>query len=390
MIHYRSLGELPPKPHFVFESGGKMLAEHVFTRDGFNDAFGILYQNRAPTHETRAALYETQNRFFCVPSTPPPPLLKRRHIPNAPLPKGGTLLESRFTLFCNSDVSIGVAKPTQVEDVFFANSDADELFFVAGGTGVLETPFGALDYGPDDYLFIPKAIPYRFVFSDEQHFLCTEAYKNLSIPKEFRNPVGQLRLDAPGSHRDFRSPTRLIDFSGRHHAIVIKRHQTLTIHEYTEWPYQTRGWDGFVYPFAFNINNYQPKTSTVHLPPTIHLCFSAPGFVVLNFVPRLVDYHDKAIPCPYPHSSPDCDEVIFYAKGNFTSRKAISQHSFSCHPGGLPHGPHPEKYEESVGTQKTNELAIMVDTFAPLGLAPAVAQFEDSSYHGTWNTTQFL
>lgn len=391
MIDYRRLGLISEKPHTVFKVDGKMVAEHVFTRDGFSDLYSIFYQRRAPTHETRAEIFENPNKNFLVSETKFEPNLKRRHIRTQDIPVGTDLLGSRTTLFINNDCSVGIVKMKEVAQTFFANGDADELYFVAEGQGQLETSFGVMAYSEGDYLFIPKSVPYRFVFTGSQNMMVVEGMRAFGIPKEYRHPQGQLKMDAPYTHRDFRSPDKLLEFQkGENFPIVIKRNNHLSIHEYTEWPYQVLGWDGWVYPFAFNIENYQPKTSTVHLPPSSHMVFSALGFVMMNFVPRLVDYHKNAIPCPYPHSSVDCDEVLFYVKGNFTSRKNIGQYSMSFHPGGVPHGPHPEKYEASVGHKQTDELAVMVDTFASLALTEAGKKYEDTTYHFSWNTTEHL
>lgn len=391
MLDYRRLGAVSEKAHTIFEVEGKMVAEHVFTRDGFSDLYSILYQRRAPTHETRSDVYENPNTHFPHRPSPLPVELKRRHVKTPDHPAGGTLLESRATLFHNADCSVGIAKPNRTSKEFFSNGDADELYFVAEGAGVLQTIFGEITYGPGDYLFVPKGVPYRFQISGAQNFFIVEGSKDFGIPREFRLPQGQLRLDAPYAHRDFRGPERLLSLTAQDNfPIIVKRNNALTIHEYTDWPYHVIGWDGWVYPFAFNVDAYQPKTSNVHLPPSIHMVFSAKGFVMMNFVPRIVDYHKKAVPCPYPHSSVDCDEILFYVKGEFTSRKSIGQYSISHHPGGIPHGPHPEKYEKSVGARETNELAVMVDTFAPLILTDAARRIEDAGYHFSWNTPDHL
>ncbi|NBO37303.1 homogentisate 1,2-dioxygenase [bacterium] len=391
MIDYRRLGAVSEKPHTVFEVEGKMVAEHVFTRDGFSDLYSILYQRRAPTHEVRVDNYRSKNNDFPHNPTAGNDDLKRRHIKTPMLISGGTLLESRKTLFFNDDCTVGIARPNQPCREFFANGDADEMYFVAEGSGVLQTVFGEIDFRAGDYLMIPKGVAYRLQMTAPLYLFAVEAMKDFGIPREFRLAQGQLRLDAPYTHRDFRSPNRLLTLTSEENpAIVVKRNHKLSIHEYTDFPYQVIGWDGWVYPYAFSVDAYQPKTSSVHLPPTIHTSFSARGFYIMNFVPRIVDYAKNAIPCPYPHSSVDCDEILFYVKGHFTSRKGIEQYSISYHPGGIPHGPHPEMYEKSVGVRETNELAIMVDTFSPLKMTQAARGIEDSNYHYSWNTTEHL
>jgi homogentisate 1,2-dioxygenase len=406
MIDYRTLGEISKKPHTVFEPKSlsklpnnlKMAAEHVFTREGFSDLYSILYQKNAPTHETQVTNYSKKGHSF-----PHEPLsaqeleaqkLLRRHFPTPQIQNTGNFLQARTTLLYNSDCTVGISTPTEntsKHSEFFSNGDSDELYFIAQGQGSFETIFGKLSFYQHDYIFVPKGTPYRIEFNEteNQKYFIVEGFKQFGIPKEFRHPQGQLKLDSPYTHRDFRSPQELLTVKGNP-GIVVKKKNRLTFHEYTEFPYQVVGWDGWMYPFAFSVHNFQPKTSTIHLPPSSHSVFSANGFVMMNFVPRMLDYGSNAIPCPYPHTSVDCDEVLFYAEGQFTSRKAISRHSISFHPCGIPHGPHPEKYEQSVGHQKTDELAIMVDTFAPLNISKAALKFEDPSYHFSWNASNCL
>ncbi|NBX16841.1 MAG: homogentisate 1,2-dioxygenase [Proteobacteria bacterium] len=391
MIDYRKLGVVSEKPHTVFEHEGKMVAEHVFTRDGFSDLYSILYQKRAPTHEVKVEAFESRNKGFPHEKDDGVELLKRRHLKTPKHPSGGTLLESRKTLFFNDDCTVGIARPDKQSDEFFINGDCDELYFVAEGCGVLQTIFGEIDFREGDYLFLPKAVACRFRFAHPLYLFVVEGTKEFGIPREFRLSQGQLRLDAPFTHRDFRSPSRLLNLpESENPPFVVKKLNRLSKHEYTEFPYQVIGWDGWCYPFAFSVHAYQPKTSSVHLPPTIHTVFSARGFYMMNFVPRILDYAKNAIPCPYPHSSVDCDEILFYVKGEFTSRKGIEQYSMSYHPCGIPHGPHPEKYEKSVGVRETNELAVMVDTFAPLKMTRAAVSLEDDAYHYSWNTKEHL
>lgn len=391
MLDYRQLGFVSEKQHTICEYEGQMLVEHVITRDGFNDLYSILYQKRAPTHETKTEEYKQSNVFFPHAAKLDSKELQRRHYQTQNYSKTGTTLQTRATLLFNSTCSVGVTTQTQNDDVFFCNSDADELYFISAGSGTLQTVMGELNYRKGDYLFIPKSIPYRFLTRTQNHMLVVEGTQNFGVPQEFKNTRGQIKLDAPYNHRDFRGPERLLSLnSGENPPIVVKRDNTLTKHEYTDFPYQVVGWDGWLWPFAFPVDAYQPKTSSVHLPPSVHTVFSGHRFYVMNFVPRLLDYHPKAVPCPWPHSNVDCDEVLFYVHGDFTSRKGISRHSISFHPGGIPHGPHPEKYERSVGVQRTDELAIMVDTFEPLCATEAARSMEDKNYHYTWDSKEFL
>ncbi|APJ04757.1 homogentisate 1,2-dioxygenase [Silvanigrella aquatica] len=391
MIDYRKLGFVSTKQHTICEYEGKMLAEHVITRDGFNEQYSILYQKRAPTHEIKVELLQHDNPFFPSFHKTNTHELKRRHFQTPIYKKEGSMLESRATLLINDNCSIGIVNLSKSDENFFSNADADEIFFVPEGSGILQTIMGEIDYKKGDYLFIPKAIPYRFICHSKSNMLVVEGKSKFGIPAEFKQPSGQIKLDAPYNHRDFKSPTRLLNFEdNENYCVIVKKDHNLTIHEYTDFPYKVVGWDGWYWPFSFSIYDYQPKTSSVHLPPTIHNVFSGNKFYMMNFVPRMLDYHPKAVPCPWPHSSVDCDEAIFYVSGDFTSRKGISNYSISFHPAGIPHGPHPERYEQSIGAKYTQELAIMVDTFEPLFVTEAAMVLEDRKYHFTWDSHDHL
>jgi homogentisate 1,2-dioxygenase len=394
MIHYARLGRIADRAHKAMKEGDRLIAEHVFTREGFSDLYSILYQRRAPTHESEVTGFDAGPDGFCPGPAALPAAPERQHFRSGSVlaRPGLGFLQSRKILMTNSDCTVGVCHLAPGPQDFFVNGDADDLFFVTEGAGTLETMFGLIDVRLHDYVLVPRGVPYRFVTASPLRLFCVEAFRGFGIPREFLNHRGQLRLDAPYNERDFRRPEKLIDTSSKTlpSSLIVCRNRTLSKHVYTEWPYDVLGWDGYVWPFAFNVHDYKPKTSTYHLPPTSHAIFEAKGFVVMNFVPRLVDYGPDAIPCPYPHSSIDCDEVLYYADGDFTSRKGIEKHSISFHPGGIPHGPHPTKYEMSLGLQRTDELAIMVDTFAPLSVTEQGRRMAEADYHFSWNTKEHL
>jgi homogentisate 1,2-dioxygenase len=204
----------------------------------------------------------------------------------------------------------------------------------------------------------------------------------------YRNPVGQLRMDAPYTHRDFVRPigpiATLQHLEDGPRELLVKKGGAFTRYLLEHPPMDVVGWDGFVYPFAFPIERFAPKTGMVHLPPSVHATFEGPGFLVCSFVPRMLDTHPQAIPCPYPHSSADCDEVILYLRGNFTSRRGVGPGAISLHPSGIAHGPHPGAYEASIGERRTDELAVMCDAFEPLHVTAQAVNIEDPGYHESW------
>lgn len=389
MIHRLALGKYPPKPHTTcYDADGSLLMEHCLTRDGFDGPFSILYYRKPPTDETAVERFSIPG--FCpVKAIEGLPLL-RRHIKTQDLRVSGDFLDARRTLFVNADVHVGHVKPTESSARFFSNGDGDECYFAYKGGGVVESLMGVLEYRQGDYVNIPRNVPYRLVpAGGDCELMVFEGRGHIRIPKQWRNEAGQITMDAPYSHRDFRAPTELLKYDEKRHGktpfrLVVKKEDVLTTHEHAHFPFEVVGWDGFVYPTAFSIHDYQPKTGLIHLPPTIHLTFAGNDFVICSFVPRILDYHEKAIPCPYGHASVHCDEIILYCDGNFVSRRGIGSGSISLHPAGVPHGPHPGAYEGSIGVHRTSELAVMCDTFKPLHLTEVAQEIEDGDYHTTW------
>lgn len=389
MIHYKALGKLPPKPHTAFyDEDGKLLMEHCHTREGFEGAFSVMYYKVPPTDENAVETIAIPGWCPFEPLAEQP--LYRRHMKTPDLKLSGDFMDARRVLMFNSDVHISMCKPTKTSPRFLCNGDGEELYFVNKGSGRVESVFGVLPFRERDYILIPRAVPYRIHWEGENpEFLIFEGRGFIDVPQEWRNRHGQITMYAPYTHRDFRAPETLLSYSEASHGkapfhLVVKREDQLTVHLHPHFPYEVVGWDGSVYPVAFNIHDYQPKTGLIHLPPTIHITFAGNEFVVCSFVPRKVDYHEKAIPCPYGHASVHMDEILFYVDGNFTSRRGIDQGSISLHPAGIPHGPHPGTYEKSIGTERTNELAVMCDTYKQLKLTKVAHDIEDKDYHMTW------
>jgi homogentisate 1,2-dioxygenase len=388
MIHYRSLGNLPSKPHTAFYENGKLLMEHCHTREGFEGAFSILYYRVPPTDEN--AVERVGIPGFCPFDPLADQPLHRRHIKTQNLKLAGDFLDARRVLLFNSDVQISMCRPTDRSKRFFSNGDGEELYFVFKGSGRIESLFGVLPFREQDYILIPRATPYRIHWDGgDPQFLIFEGRGFIDVPKEWRNRHGQITMYAPYTHRDFHGPTELLRYDESAHGaapfkLVVKRDDALSVHLHPHFPFDVVGWDGSVYPVTFNIRDYQPKTGLIHLPPTIHLTFAGNSFVVCSFVPRKVDYAEGAIPCPYGHASVHMDEILFYVEGNFTSRRGIDGGSISLHPAGIPHGPHPGTYEKSIGTERTSELAVMCDTYKQLRLTTVAHDVEDKDYHLTW------
>jgi homogentisate 1,2-dioxygenase len=381
-------GILPAKPHTVlYDAEGRLLYEEMHTRGGFSGAFTYFYHRHpvTPHREVSASPRGWQEPAADEAGRFP---LRRRLYQSGKVPKAGQLLDRRTPILFNKDITVLLARPAESDDAYFANGDGDELWFVYEGGARLESPCGWLDVAEGDYVFVPRSLIHRWHIASPMRAVCFEGRHGVMIPEAFRNPVGQLKMDAPYTHRDFVRPKGPVatlekDQDGPR-MLVAKKAGRFTQYALERPPMDVVGWDGFVYPWAFAIEKYQPKTGAVHLPPTIHTTFAGPGFLVCSFVPRVTDTHPDAIPCPYPHSSVDCDEVILYLRDNFTSRRGVGPGAISLHPAGIAHGPHPGAYEASIGTKRTDEMAVMVDTYEPLLPTAQAVNIEEAGYHESW------
>lgn len=381
MIHRLQQGLVPPKPHTVFRVGGELVHEHCFTRQGFDGTYSILYQ-RTPPHPLENEEVLGVHPGFAPGEDPAP--LRRRHFRSSQSSAGSSPFLGRKRLMGNTDVALWFVSAESSDQLLVCNADADELVYVFAGAGTVETPFGSLSFQAEDYVYLPKGVIHRWQVQAPVRLLVIEGLSGIDIPAYFRNPAGQLRMDAAYTHRDFQAPVLTEQDWPGPAVVLVKRREQLTRLTYCHHPFDVLGWDGALWPFVFPIRAFQPRTGLVHLPPSIHTTFMGSGFVVCSFVPRMTDFHPEAIPCPYPHSSVDCDEVLFYVAGNFTSRRGIEPGSISFHPMGLPHGPHPGAYEASIGTVRTDEMAVMLDTFKPLLPTAHAFAIEDPDYQFSW------
>jgi homogentisate 1,2-dioxygenase len=382
---YQACGSLPKKRHIQFRnSSGKLHQEEVFGSRGFDGRYSVLYHLHPPTEVQAVEVLSDHVQPELVPSSEG---LKHRHLQLADTTSFGDAVSGRKIVLTNADVSIGVCAPKDPMKYFYCNGNNDELIFVQEGSGALKTQFGELNYREGDYLVIPKGTIYRFESTSPEAdlFLIVETPGNIELPSRFMNEYGQLLEHSPFYSRDIVSPKlkEPIDEMGDFEVRIKTRNHLMSYHV-GHHPFDVVGWDGYLYPFVFNILDYEPITGRVHMPPPVHQTFTGQNFVVCSFVPRLVDYHPDAIPAPYNHSNLQSDEVLFYVSGNFMSRRGISEGSMTFHPAGIPHGPQPEAMEASLGMTRTTETAVMIDTFQPLNVTKAAAEFEDKKYALSW------
>jgi len=356
--------------------------EQLFGTEGFHGAASLLYHIYRPT-----MVKEIGKSYDVSPKIAHQKSLKSLRLKGFDIPQEKDYLKSRKTLFVNSDLHIGLAAPKEGnKDYFYKNADADEMIFVHRGSGTLRTMQGSIEFEYGDYIIIPRGMIYQIEFdTTDNRLLYLESFTPLYTPKRYKNSIGQHLEHSPFCERDFKLPKNLqtIDEKGDF-LIKIKKQQVIYDYVYASHPFDVMGWDGYNYPWAISIHDFEPITGRVHQPPPVHQMFEANNFVVCSFCPRMYDYHPQSIPAPYNHSNIDSDELLYYVDGDFMSRNDIEAGQITLHPGGIPHGPHPGAYERSIGKTETHELAVMIDTFKPLMVTDEAMKLDDGKYYKSW------
>jgi homogentisate 1,2-dioxygenase len=387
MPPYLRLGFIPRKRHIAHRHepgyrGEGIYYEEVVTTAGFGRAYSICYHLRPPT---RVRKVEAAGSIAIQAAEQP--VLRHFHLKTGQLKAAGDPVSGRVPLLYNDDVIMARCRPAQAQAELYRNAAADEVIFVHQGKGILHSMFGLLPFKPYDYIVIPHCTTYRLEFDAgaQPDLLVFESKGNISIPARYLNPDGQVRMGAPYSERDFHGPreTLVIDRE-QDTTLLIKDGSRLTRYTLANHPFDVVGWDGMVYPFTFNADDFEPITGTVHQPPPIHQTFDAPGFVLCTFAPRMLDTHPEAIKVPYAHSNVQADEVLYYVRGRFGSRRGVDEASITLHPRGIPHGPHPGTITASRSVTRTDELAVMMDTVRPLLLTRQALELDDPSYPYSW------
>ncbi len=381
MPFYHKLGTIPHKRHVQFrKTDGGLYREELMGLEGFSSLQSILYHHFLPPR-----VVKWEDLGPAKPVTVDFGPIRHRAFHTNELPPGGDPLKARIPLLANNDVILGVAHASESMDYFYRNAQAYETWWVHEGNGTLKSQFGNLKFRRGDYIVIPFGTTWQMQLDGPCRFFTIENPSQIEPPKRYRNNFGQLLEHAPYCERDIRVPETLETHTETgEFEVRIKVRDRLTRHILDHHPLDVVGWDGYLYPWIFNIEDFEPITGRIHQPPPVHQTFDAHNFVVCSFVPRLFDYHPDAIPAPYNHSNVNSDEVIYYAEGNFMSRKGINRSDISLHPYGLPHGPQPGMTEASIGKRETQELAVMVDTFYPLHLTAQAVELEKPEYQATW------
>lgn len=383
MPFYHKLGKIPHKRHTSFKKAdGSLHYEQLFGTVGFDGMSSLLYHLHRPT-----MVKKVLDSVDISPEIAVDRNMKSRSLKGFNVPAKDDFLESRVPVLVNSDVSIQLAAPKKsLREYFYKNADCDEVLFIHRGTGTLRTLVGNIPFKYGDYLVIPRGIIYQIDFdSEDNRLLIIESRRPIYTPKRYRNWFGQLLEHSPFCERDMRPPSDLETHDQTGDFLMkVKKENMLHQYIYASHPFDVVGWDGFNFPYAFSIHDFEPITGRVHQPPPVHQTFETDAFVICSFVPRLYDYHPESIPAPYNHSNIDSDEVLYYVDGDFMSRNHIEKGQITLHPAGIPHGPHPGAYERSIGKKDTDELAVMIDTFKPLQVTKQALDLDDGEYWNSW------
>ena len=383
MPRYHKLGDIPKKRHTIFkDKNGNFLYEELFGTIGFDGMSTLMYHTQRPTQ-----VKEILKTYSVSPKAAVQNNMRSMMLNGFSVKPVSDFLESRKSILFNDTCQINLAAPTSsLSDYFYKNTDSDEVLFVHKGSGKLKTFLGNIDFNYGDYLVITRGVIYQIDFNDKNNRLfIVESKSPVYTPKRYRNWFGQHLESSPYCERDMHPPSELLTHNEKGD-FLIKIKKKGAIHEciYASHPFSVVGWDGYNYPYKFSIHDFEPITGRVHQPPPVHQTFETSSFVICSFVPRLYDYHPKAIPAPYNHSNIDSDEVIYYVDGDFMSRNNVDKGYISLHPAGIPHGPHPGSMEKSIGKKETHELAVMVDTFKPLMVTQEALDIDDGKYYKSW------
>ena len=379
MPFYQKRGITPDKRHIQFrDENGNLYWEELISREGFSWIYSNVYHKNPPTAVHKVGEFNPLKLEAWTETH------RHHHLTTHSLDSKGDAISARVPLFFNSDCVLYKAHVSASMNDYYRNGHNDEIIFIHSGSGSLNTNLGQLNVAPGDYVVIPRGVIWQLDVEENMKHFIIETSGSVETPSRYRNRHGQLLEHSPYSERDIRTPEFADPQTDGPVNVNVRLNGGFQAYEYATHPCDLVGWDGYYFPWVFNIKDFMPITGKVHQPPPVHQVFQAPGLVICNFVPRVFDYHPEAIPAPYAHSNVDSDEILYYVEGDFMSRKGMKEGSITFHPGGLPHGPQPGKIQESIGAKDANEYAVMVDTFKPLNITTAAQAVDDADYPASW------
>ncbi len=383
MPHYLRVGKIPAKRHTHHLIDGNHSHEELLGHEGFSAGSSLLYHHESPSALELIEAFDAPSPGGEILHDTP---LVPRHILSGMLTTGPDMATGRVSILANADVTISWVVAT-TDSSLYRNVGGDEIVYIQSGDLTLESVFGTLTATAGDYVVVPAGTTHRWrVVTASASALIIESSGHVAPPERYMSRTGQFLEHSPFCERDIRAPEHPLIEQGQHVEVLVRNRAGWSRHIHATHPFDVEGWDGTIYPWALAISDFEPIVGSLHQPPPVHQTFQAPGLVICSFVPRLFDFHPNAVKIPYHHANVDSDEVLFYSDGDFMSRKGsgIDAGSISFHPAGFTHGPQPGSLEASLDADATGETAVMIDTFAPLGVSDAARAASDPDYMRTW------
>lgn len=397
MPYYRVTGEIPRKRHTRFQRPeGGLYAEELMGEEGFASDSSLLYHVHPPTAIVKSeALADDAAEVRLAANHP----LLPRHYRTQDLPGGGDVVLGRQPLMGNDDVRISFVTADAASELY-RNSTGDEAVFVHTGSLRFESVYGTIDAAAGDYVMVPRGTIHRWIpggpatrdtSGEPVTALVIEARGHIRTPRRYLSQTGQFLEHAPYCERDLRGVNGPLLADGEDVPVMVRNRSGLTRLTYAYHPFDVVGWDGCLYPYAFNISDFEPIVKRTHAPPPVHQTFEGPNFVICSFCPRPLDFDPRSVPIPYNHHNVDSDEMMFYVGGDYSARSGsgVGIGSVTLHPSGFTHGPTPGAVEAVIrgmdaGRTTTDETAVMIDTFRPLLLSEGAGVAEDPEYAWSW------
>ena len=397
MPYYRVTGEIPRKRHTRFQRpGGGLYAEELMGEEGFSSDSSLLYHVHPPTAIVKSeAITDIAEQATLAVNHP----LLPRHYRTQELARSGDLVQARQPLMGNDDVRISYVTADAPSDLY-RNSTGDEATYVHTGSVRFESVYGTIEATAGDYVVVPRGTIHRWIpaktsgqdaSAEPVTALVIEARGHIRPPRRYLSQTGQFLEHAPYCERDLRPAVGPLLAEGEDVPVIVRTRGGLSRLTYAYHPFDVVGWDGCLYPYAFNIADFEPIVKRTHAPPPVHQTFEGPNFVICSFCPRPLDFDPLSVPIPYNHHNVDSDEMMFYVGGDYSARQGsgVGIGSVTLHPSGFTHGPVPGAVEAVIrgiaaGRTTTDETAVMIDTFRPLLLSDQAAAAEDLEYAWSW------
>lgn len=381
MVFYRAAGLVAKKPHTTLRLDGRFIHEELFSTDGFSSSSSLVYRLNAPTRISRVEPVKYEGPVAAEMDT-----VRNRMFRTDHLTTSGDFFDGRTPLLFNDDFTYSLARINSPTTELYRNSYQDELVFVAEGTGRVRTTFGVLDYGPLDIIYIPRGTVVDWVPDSgaEQIVAVIESNSAIEPPAHYRAPSGQIVDRAPYHECDLRIPElqEPIDESGEF-PIRVKTGSVVSRYVVEHHPFDVVGHMGSLYPYAFNLKDFQPISGRLHQMPDMYQFLGTKGAMICCLVPLRSEDHPDAMPTQPHHNNLDYDEINFRVSSVNPQVKDSRIGNVAHQPRAFPHGPRPG-FESAPGPMDNPLYGLMVDAAQPMRLTTAARDADHAEYLDEW------